>query len=455
MSFQSAIQGYSLISTYGIYKPEIREKLTKKYPRPSALNWLRALGRVSKRDRVSQQMTYTFYEEGNFFNSSATIFAQANTGTADVNLTLAAADHTQSGTKSFPIVGDQVVFIDETVGLVIAVDRTTDDGHIVTVTPMNASQDVRTAAVNTEKISFFSSAEGEDSDAPESRVPDVVSYSNGMQVIRETYRVTDIESKSNTWFKTGNGETKLWVKGLDESVQRFEMKEQLALLVGKQSDGTATVSGQNAAWSTQGLIPDLRANATNIQYADPINLAKFDEITTTLDQNYGDREYMGGLGLPVYQKLQAFMNTFADGGDAGISYNAFTGGKEQAVSLNLKSFHYVGFDFHFQKWDILSHRDSLGADGMPFKDLGIFMPMGSAKNPVVSDSTAEHEPAIQVTFFESPLGGKQNGGEFSVWETGAGASPIPTDAKARREIHHYMIKGLEVRNKDKFVLLHL
>ncbi len=81
--------------------------------------------------------------------------------------------------------------------------------------------------------------------------------------------------------------------------------------------------------------------------------------------------------------------------------------------------------------------------------------MGSVKNPVQSDSTAEYEPAIQVTFFESPLDGAQNGGEFSVWETGAGATTGATDDVATRFIHHYMIKGLEVRNKDKFVLLHL
>ena len=460
MAFQNTNgQSYALISTYGIYEPEVYRKIVKKYPTPNALNWLRSLDRVNLRSpRISRQMTYTFYEEGNYFNSVCTIESNVPNGVTatHVDITIEEADHFNSGAGSWPIPGDLAVFTNEVVGYVQSVDRTSASNHVVTISPLVTGDDVNAAAVNTEKISFFSSAEGERSDAPETRVPQVTGFTNGMQIIRESYEVTDVENKSNIYMNV-DGETKLWVKGLQESVDRFKLKEQLALLISKRGDGTSTdPDSGNEIFTTEGLIPDLRTNGTNIQYADPIDLAKWDEITTTLDQVYGDREYLFGLGLPVYQKIQAFMDTLGDAGSKGITFNAFEqGGMEQALSLNLKSLHYVGYDFHFDKWDILSHRDSLGADGMPFKDLGVGCPMGSSKNPVQSDGTAEYEPHIQCTYFESPLAGAQMNGEFSVWETGAGASTGATDAVATRQIHHYMIKGLELRNKDKFVLLHL
>ena len=186
MAFQGR-QSHALISTYSIYKPEVRAELTKKFPRPSALSWLRALGRVKKRPRVSRQMTYSFYEEGNYFNSVVTIESNAP-DSANVDVTIEEADHFQTGTASFPIVGDLAVFTDETVGYVISIDRTSDDNHIIKIGPITAAgNDVNAAAVDTEKISFFSSAEGERSSAPETRVPQVTEFTGQMQIIRESF----------------------------------------------------------------------------------------------------------------------------------------------------------------------------------------------------------------------------------------------------------------------------
>ena len=110
---QGAVRGdqtFSLISSYGIYDRDIHQKLFKKVPRAGALSWMRAVeGRMSKR-KVHRHL-YSFYEEGQFFKAAATIFSITTSGD-DVLVKLSPGDHQESGTESFPVVNQQVVFED-------------------------------------------------------------------------------------------------------------------------------------------------------------------------------------------------------------------------------------------------------------------------------------------------------------------------------------------------------
>jgi hypothetical protein len=164
-----------------------------KFPRAGALSWMRAVeGRMGRRRALRHE--YSYWEEGQWMNASATIAAKGTLTGGLLDLTLSAGDHFDSGTRSFPVVGQLVLFEDETVARIDSIDRGTPDAHVITVRAVNeATEDIDTAAQVSGVIVFFSNAQIEKSFQTESRIPRQVKITNYIQTFREAYEVTDHE----------------------------------------------------------------------------------------------------------------------------------------------------------------------------------------------------------------------------------------------------------------------
>ncbi len=454
-AYQADIQSVQLLTPFGIYYPDRLKKLFGKVPRASALSWMMATGRYSK--RTAHNFTYEFWEEGQYMKGAVTIASNAPNGgnAAWVDITLSTADHTADGEHSFPIPTNTVVFQSEIVGFIQAVDRTTPGAHIITVAPKDGSDDVNAAAIDTESLVVFSNAQTEDSDAPESRVPIVTKEENDIQTFRETFRVTDHEEKTQTWF-TINGQPYLYVKGIEEAAERFELQIELAMLVG-QRFSTVTFDSKDVK-STDGLIPTTRAKGEVVTYDKTTltpDLDDWEAIILAIDKNYGPRDYFIGQGLDLDLKMNRFLVEFVSANQGGglIDFSGgFSGGKEQALSLNIQAVNYSSHQFFLQKWDIMSHTDTLGAVGMPYRKMGVFIPIGKTKNPRVQYGTKNFEDYYQVVYIPPAGSPSEVRGTFKLWETGANAHPRATEGKLRREIHHACYKGFEMRNKEKYLL---
>lgn len=445
---QGSVRGaenYGLISSYGIYDRDIHQKLFKKVPRASALSWMRAVeGRMSK--RKTRRDVYDFYEEGQFFKASAKIFSTTTSG-SDVLVTLSPGDHQNSGTESFPVMNQEVIFEDESVGIVKAIDITTDNAHIITIEPVNATENVINAAVVSSTLTFFSNAQKEKSTSTTSRIPKFNKISNGLQTFREIYEVTDFAEQNDVEFKY-KGQNKVYVKGTDDASDAFAIQEELGLLVGKSDDGNLT----STAKTIKGLIPQITDSGKTMEYFGAPDMTTFDDAILILNKSFGDHEYIVGQGLDVNLKLKNALKEFV----SAETYSAFgsgDGARQQALNFNFKSVSIEPYSFHFQTWDILSHSDSLGAGNMPFKDMLIFMPTGETKNPNKQAGENDYEPYVQIAYADPGGSAQENKGDYKLWETGANARSGATDDEMTRKIHWYSRKGIEVRTRNKFLVV--
>lgn len=444
----TAGETYTLISGYDIYDRDYHQRLLKRVPKYGALTWMRAVkGFMSKRKVRRHQ--YYYYEEGQWMSAAASIASVSDGGTY-VDITLSAQDHEDSGARSFPVKGQTAVLEDETVGYVYSINRTTPGAHVVRLTTVDNNHAALLAACQASSvIVFYSNVQKEKSTGTESRIPKTTKVTNYIQTFREKYEVSDHGEQNEVEF-TYKGQRFLYVKGIDDTADRFMMQEDLGLLINPASNSLVDSDG-NALQLAKGLIPQITDNGKTMEYYDSPDMTTFDDAIMILNKNYGDHEYVVGRGLPSNLAMKNWLIEFAKGGDNGISFNAFDGGKKQAISLAFQSIYIEPYTFHLQTWDVLTHSDSLGAGDMPYPHMMIFLPMGKAKNPE-PESGNDYEPYIQLTYAKIPGAAHEDKGDYKMWETGANARTGATDDELTREIHMASWKSLEVRCRNKFLI---
>lgn len=447
-------ENYALISGYDIYDRDFYKKLIKKVPRASALQWMRAVkGYMSKRQCT--RLTYYYHEEGQWMSAAATI-AAATDNTTYTTITLSSADHTDSGTSSFPVVGQLVVFENETVGYVRVVTRTTPSAHTVDVYPtvLGNNSDLVTAAQVGTTMVFHSNAQQEESSATEIRVPKTNKVTNYVQTFREAYKVTDHAMQNQTEFSY-NGQKFLYPKGIDDTADRFAMQEDLGLLINPSSTSLVN-AGSKSIQLAKGLIPQINDNGNTLEYFGTPDMTTIDDAILILNRSYGEHEYMLGQGLDLNLGWKNWLIDFASGGDNNISFSAFDGGQQQAIKLNFKSISIEPYTFHMQTWDVLSHADTLGAGNMPYRNMAIFIPMGMTKNPdngMGGSQGNDYEPYLNLVYADPGGASHQNKGDHCVFSDGALAPGGATTDGMYWRINFVSYKSLEVRCRNKFLIL--
>lgn len=450
----AASQSYAIFNPLDIYKQEIYQKLFRRTRRQSALSWLRGIkGRYNKRPTVRSE--YSYYEEGEWFQASATIALAANNG-AKVDITLSAADHYDlgSGTDdySYPVVGNTVLFGDsKTQGVVESKNVTTPGAHVLTVKKVSASNDVQAAAVVGSTVVFFSNIQPEKSKATQGRVEQYNKVTNKMQTFREEFDVTDHEMQNAAWFPY-KGRNYLYYAGIDRTAERFEMQKELAMLIMDQADSLTDGSGA-ALQSCYGLFPQIEAHGTVKEYYGAPDGSSFDELMLAMDDAHGDNVYITGIGHNAMLGLKDFLVEMGKGGSGNVDY-APVGGAEQAISLKFKSYSVGAFSFHFNQWAILSHISSLGASGLDFRHRVAFIPAGYGKNPNPQGATnnweSEYEPYISFVYTPPKGAANINHGDYMMWEDGALAQPMPIGDEAVKRVHMLGYGSLEIRCRNKF-----
>ncbi len=446
-------ENYALISGYDIYDRDFYKKLIKKVPRASALQWMRSVkGYMNKRQCIRH--TYYYHEEGQWMSAAATI-AAASDQTTFTRLTLSSADHTDSGTSSFPVIGQLVVFENETVGYIRALSRASASAHTIDVYPtvLGNNADLVTAAQVGGSMVFHSNAQQEESSATEIRVPKTNKVTNYVQTFREAYKVTDHAMQNQVEF-TYNGQKFLHPKGIDDTADRFAMQEDLGMLINPTSTDLVN-AGSKTIQLAKGLIPQITDNGNTLEYFGTPDMTTIDDAILILNRSYGEHEYMLGQGLDLNLGWKNWLIDFASGGDNNISFDGM-GGKEQAVSLNFKSINIEPYSFHMQTWDVLSHADTLGAGNMPYRNMAIFIPLGRTKNPdngPGGSQGGETEPYLSLVYADPGGASHQNKGDHCVFSDGALAPGGATTDGMYWRINFVSYKSLEIRCRNKFLIL--
>jgi len=450
-------QTYALLNPLDLYETEVAQDLSMKVPTPQSLNWLKKMeGRMAT--RKTKRSSYSFYEEGQYMAGTAKISAIAANG-AKFDITLSADAHGDiggAGATSFVVEGQLVMFVDgKTTGYVETIVRT-PGAHVITVKKTDPSQDIASVGVVGTNMVFFSNGQPEGSGQTESRVEQYTKLTNKLHIIREFFEVTDEEMYNQAWFEPVPGKKYLWYRGIQATANRFELQTQLALLVSNQSSGLTNKNG-SVVQTTHGLIPQIRSGGAELEYFGKPDGAAFDEVMLHLDNSYGENKYFIGEGHNLQLALKDFLVEFAKGGTGNISFTPFSGGSEQAIKLNFKSYSVGEYEFYNQKWDILSHKDTLGAEGMPFRHMGIFIPAGYTRdaNPDLAAGSPSQVPYImQVTPPLNAFASNSNiiKDDYFMWETGAFAGQGATNDQAKKGVHFLRYVGLEIRCRHKFLL---
>ncbi len=442
---RQGIDNLALATGYGILDRDFRRELGMKVPKYKALSIFRELeGRMEPMARTKNH-EYYFYEEGDWFNANASVNNPTNSGSADVVITLGAEDHFDAGTKSFPTVNGSAVFEDETVGFVLAVNRTTPNAHTVTIRPWNPSQNVRAAAVPGSKVVFFGNVFGEASDTPESRVPAVSKVTNMIHTSRKSYPITDWSAQNEVEFEF-KGQKFLYVKGLEELADSFSMEEELNLIITPTASGLVD-AGSVPLKSATGLIPQISTAGQNVEYVDEPDLAFQQDNVLTIDANYGDDEYFVGQGRDVSLANDNWLIDFTQGSDIRVSFSAFDGGKQQALSFDFKSIMLGGVTMHFDTWNILSHRGSLGAGDMPYRNMQIMIPAGYGL-----DEQRNSVPYMRVRYSDPQGAPHEVQGDVKVFEHGGASKRGATNGVQKRIVEMISYKSLEIRCREKFLI---
>lgn len=456
----AAQASYEIFNPLDLYQDEIYQKVVKTVPYMSSLSWLKALkGRMGK--RKVRRNEYSFYEEGQFMKAAATIESITANG-AKFDIVLSAADHTDIGgtdETSFVVENQLAMFQDgKTVGFVESKDVTNAGAHKVTIKKLNASQDIASVAVPGSTIVFYSNAQTERSGKTTPRVPQFEKITNKMQIVREYYDTTDLESQNQVWFETESGKKYMYFKGIEDTAQRFEFQKETAVLLTPQSNGL-TDKNSKGIQTAFGLIPQIDQHGINLEYLDEPDMATFDEAILAFDNNFAEKSYIVGHGINVMLKLKNWLVKFGQNGTGNLSFAPFDGGEQQAIKLNFKSYSVGAYEFYFQQWDIFGHKDSLGAPGLPFRHMAVFIPGGMTRNPDPNKpaGSPDYEPYLQLVspIWGVPINSNIDKGEYLMWETGALAAQGPTSDILEKGVNMVGYVSLEQRCRHKFAKLEL
>lgn len=447
MPYASAMLTDTLVSSLDmIHMPEEYYRLVGRYPLQRDLDWLAKMGKLIK----VEQTEFFHHEEGKIVQLP-NIASTANSGSADVIVTLGSASYYLSGTKSYPRVGNLVQFKGGATGLIIAKDSSTPNAHTITIRPVNSSQNVRSGAVIGDYFIVYSTAFTEGTSGPsESVIPDVTRFSNICQIFYDTFTTTSSEETNKTWFEVpaadGGWGRFYYLKGEADTVDRFLIAEEEGLFLTPQSDSNLLDADGNVVRTTRALIPHLQSYANGQTYT-TVTTELYDTLIKIINKNYGVKEYMLAMGLNFSLANKDYANSFGKNG--GILYNTFGGadnGQKKAIEMGFDSIAVAGYTFHLKPWNILSHADTTGASGFPYPDYFIAIPMGKGADPR-SGEMIDYFGVRYKEFNNGPAGK----GSYRRWETGGNAS-TPTDASLRRSLHMASEKGLQVFGAKRYVL---
>lgn len=448
----ASIHSSSVISTFDAHKPDIQQKLFRANNGQGGefLNTIRSLGfsQVAKLDEYSHFEDKLIHPT---FHTRNAITAGA--AGAQVAITLDTVD-LDSGNRFYPRVNDEVMFPNETVGVITSIDTAIATAPVITVKIFEAADVVPAMAAGAEII-IFSGVHGEGTGQPTGAVVGVKKYTNCAQIIKETVNATGTALVDQIWFsmKDQKGNPGYFSKANIEMDYRLATKIEGALLWGKKNTNAVTDAQGNSLKTTGGLIPALRDRGQFTQVTPGnFSIPTFDTIERTLDAEWVGPYSCMMLGINLHQDVENKLFTYLQ--DTNISFNrkamndALFGsekGESIAANVNFKSFTKSQRTFLMKRMDCFSNKNTYGAAGYGAKDMGVILPINKRKDPVNGDDVE----SLGIRY--RGLGGYSRMSEL--WDIkGAGGGVYMTDVDAKNTYTRAHI-GAHQRGVNQMMLI--
>lgn len=415
----------SMDAVQSILKPEIDPQLVRRYGDQNLTGFLEMQGSTNP----VAALQYTHFEDDWLHTIVKNTASFAGGANATVSLTVAAsyiytfptgpqAPYIVTGAATtVPLQNQDVIEFPN--GVQALVTNVNAGAGTYDATPVTLGQNIP-AVLTTDEIIITGSMWPEGTAQPEGRESRLNRYTNNLQILKRTHTTTGSAMGVQTWVEvTGvNGQKGyLWYyEGQLRVYKEFKNEKEVTNIVGQKLTNTvaATIAGQSTNASTEALLPFIANNGNTANYSliQGVQLSDFETfIATQLDKNRGATENTLWCGINFSQGVDAFMRDTMKNG--AISYGAFGGSKEKAISFNFSSFELTGYTFHKKTYDVFNYPQMLGAAGHGYSTLAMVIPSDNVTTSVGPEKTKMSVPSLRINY----LSQKNAGGSYSrLWE---------------------------------------
>jgi hypothetical protein len=383
---------YTSLSDYinEVNKPDNRDALVKTYGNQGITGFLQMVG-ATKSSGSADEVQY--WEETRLHQKQTGTLTTAAAQTANASVTFTVT--TSSDGTNIIRENDVVLINGEERGLVTAVSSATNP--VITIKSLDG---VFGAVSNAAKVDLpvVGNLYGQGTDQPSEYLEsNVVKRTNPYMIIKDIFKVTGSQATNIGWINLGNGDYRWYVKGEQDTRQRFMDKREMMMLLGEK---VANTNGITDLSGSEGYFAAIQNRGIN--HADYIEtLADLDTVVKQFDKQGAGSEYALYVNRDQDLKLDDMLATAnllgstaaASGGLTGAgsaAYGAFNNSAETAISLGFKSFSRGGYTFHKHDWKLLNDPTLLGSS--EFK--GVAIPMST----VVDPQSGDRNPSLEMNF---------------------------------------------------------
>lgn len=337
---------------------------------------------------------------------------------------------------------DTLRFPDGTEAQVVAVSGSTFD-----VSPVVLGENIP-AVLTTDQIIITGNAHQEASGQPLSQARRIDSYVNSMQILKETNETTGTALGTEIWVTVPglNGQSGYlyYYKGQHDAYIACRNLREISLVTGQKITNTTLATAQPTLLKTEGMIPFVEnyGNTTTYNLGSGITLGDFQTMTTDqLDKYRGAKANALYSGIRLRVGIDNFIRPEMQAGS--FDYGSFTGGKDQAVNFSFSSFQIQGYSYHLKTYDVFNYKNMLGADGQPYGDSAVVIPMDKQVMSFGPDQGKVSVPSIRMNYVSQSKAGGSYSRDWEEWPTGAanGVYTNQTDSLAINWRSHYGYEG--------------
>jgi len=421
--------------------------------------WLDFLWMAGKKEATSMPIYYNMYNDKLYNLIDTTGATIAGSGTSQVTITFPA---TGAGYASFNflLVNDLIKFPDNGITASGAIGKVSSKNTTTRVVVIDAVVSGATGfmtAVAGNKLSCFSNAQPEGSNAPEQRRWLVNKLQNQTQIFRNTLKITDVQNMSKIELEF-NGKPYILPYENIQALQKHRGDVSLALWLGQASTDTfqgVPFTQYNQAYATQttrGMDSYISSYGINGQVATAgtFTLQDLSQMEAQLISARSPFEYMIAGSNAAIATISDFLKNLPSSGvvpAGGSQANGVYSGRLQVdgreIDLEAEKFKHGGFTFNLKAFKVLSNQDVMGYTNSTVTKSAYFMPMGKVKT--VGGGMADY---FRYRYQPQPTPGLGSS-ETAEIMTGA-LAPTPTNQEMSLTTTWTSNIGLEVFAPNRF-----
>lgn len=282
----------------------------------------------------------------------------------------------------------------------------------------------------------------EDTGQPDGRETRLIKYSNDIQIIKNSYKVTGSAMGQKSWVKVQGG-YRWYLEGIADTRKMHSGNIELNALVGEKV--SATSSTFNNLGQMEGMIPSINTYGVVEGYTSgSLSLDDFANVADAFAKNRGSKENMLFSGIGFKREVSDLLRT-SEGLKAGGVQYAGLGGEQRAVNLGFESFTYSDYTFHTKTLQAFNDPKTLAET--IYANYAVIVPTG---NTTAFDfgKTKVNVPAMQMVYQE--VEGEENG--YAEWVTGA-AGGVYTNENDSMKINMRTRASIEMSGLGRFALM--